>query len=243
VGTIPSPTPTPTSCEKPVITSFTPTSGGYNTILTIRGKYLQATTSITINDVIVTKGIIKSSDGTQLTVTVPKSPLTGIQSNTILVKTQNGDITSTNKFTYNPASTGTYAPAVPKSDTNVSTQTQTDNAKTESSTFQDGQTGPKVLLETITTLPTGTMQKILANVNTDNGVGTWTINESVNIQLQLFSYEIGANNSIKKVLIKEVGFIELGYVLNKGQLFSITSLDIENIINFLHSKTIVDSYL
>ena len=230
VGTIPSPTPTPTSCEKPVITSFTPTSGGHNTILTITGKYLQSTTAIVINNVTVIKDIIKSSDGTQLTVTVPLSQFLNIQSNTILVKTQNGDVTSTNKFTYNPASTGTYAPAVPKSDTNVSTQTQTDNAKTESSTFQDGQTGPKVLLETITTLPTGTMQKILANVNTDNGVGTWTINESVNIQLQLFSYEIGANNSIKKVLIKEVGFIELGYVLNKGQLFSITSLDIENII-------------
>ena len=230
VGTIPSPTPTPTSCEKPVITSFTPTSGGYNTILTITGKYLQSTTGITINNQVVLTGITKNSVGTQVTVIVPRTELTGVQSNVITVKTQNGDITSTNKFTYNPASTNTYAPVVPLTNKNVSTQTQTKDAEIASSTFQDGQTGPKVLLETITTLPTGTMQKILANVNTDNGVGTWTINESVNIQLQLFSYEIGANNSIKKVLIKEVGFIELGYVLNKGQLFSITSLDIENII-------------
>ena len=230
VGTIPSPTPTPTSCEKPVITSFTPTSGGHNTILTITGKYLQATTVIVINNVTVTKDIIKSSDGTQLTVTVPLSQFLDIQSNTILVKTQNGDVTSTNKFTYNPASTGTYAPAVPKIDTNVSIQTQTKDAEKASSTFYDGQTGPKVLLETITTLPTGTMVNIKANVNTDNGVGTWTINESVNIQLQLFGYEIGANNSIKKVLIKDAGFTETGYVLNKGQLFSITSLDIDDII-------------
>ena len=74
------------------------------------------------------------------------------------------------------------------------------------------------------------MVNIKANVNTDNGVGTWTINESVNIQLQLFGYEIGANNSIKKVLIKDAGFTETGYVLNKGQLFSITSLDIDDII-------------
>jgi hypothetical protein len=230
VGTIPPPTPTPTSCEKPVITSFTPTSGGYNTILTITGKYLQSTTGITINNQVVLTGITKNSIGTQVTVIVPRTELTAVQSNVITVKTQNGDITSTNKFTYNPASTNTYAPVVPLTNENVSTQTQTKDAEKASSTFQDGQTGPKVLLETIITLPTGTMVNIKANVNTDNRVGTWTINESVNIQLQLFGYEIGANNSIKKVLIKEVGFIELGYVLNKGQLFSITSLDIENIL-------------
>jgi hypothetical protein len=67
-------------------------------------------------------------------------------------------------------------------------------------------------------------------VNTDNQVGTWTINESVNIQLQLFGYEIGANNSIKKVLIGEDGFTGTGYVLNNGQLFSISSVEIDDII-------------
>jgi hypothetical protein len=226
VGTIPPPTPTPTSCEKPVITSFTPTSGGQNTILTIKGKYLQATTAITINNVIVIKGITKSSDGTQLTVTVPQSQLTSVQSNTILVKTQNGDITSTDKFTYNPASTTTNAPAAPLNTTNVSQQTQTEIATSTSSTRQDGQAGPKVLLETETNGLKG-MEKLVISINPETT--GWRLNPQADLKLQLVTNKRGPNNtqiqsksSIKKTALP-------GYVTDDLQEFEIDNVNVINI--------------
>ena len=227
-GTIPPPTPTPTPCEKPVITSFTPTSGGYNTILTITGKYLQSTLQIIINNVSVDKGFTVSSDGTQLTVTVPEARLIGVLINSITVKTQNGDVTSTEKFIYNPAIKMPISPARPLNLTMASTQTQIKDTEKQSSTFYDGLTGPKVLTEKIVTLPTGTMQNISVKVNTD--VGIWSITDSVNIQLQLFGYDVGPNNSINKVLIKEQGFTETGLVSTNRQSFFIDATDIDDLI-------------
>jgi hypothetical protein len=232
-GTIPPPTPTPTPCEKPVITSFTPTFGGVGTILTITGKYLQSTVSVKINDIQIDKGIIKSKDGTQVTVTVPKSRLNGIQDNPIslLYRVGNEDdavITSTNKFTYNPAQTIAISSAAPLDTANVSQQTQTEIVKVQSSTFQDGLTGPKVLTEKINTVGAGTMQNISVKVNTD--VGTWAITESVNIQLQLFGYDVGPNNSINKVLIQEQGFTETGFVSTNKQSFYISFTDIDDLV-------------
>jgi hypothetical protein len=226
VGTIPSPTPTPTSCEKPVIISFTPTFGGQNTILTITGKYLQSTTSITINNVIVTKGITKSSDGTQLTVTVPQSQSTSVQSNTILVKTQNGDVTSTNKFTYDPASKTTSASAAPLNTTNVSQQTQTEIATSTSSTRQDGQAGPKVLLETETNGLKG-MEKLVISINPETT--GWRLNPQADLKLQLVTNKRGPNNtqiqsksSIKKTALP-------GYVTDDLQEFEIDNVNVINI--------------
>jgi hypothetical protein len=226
VGTIPSPTPTPTSCEKPVIISFTPTFGGQNTILTITGKYLQSTTSITINNVIVTKGITKSNDGTQLTVTVPQSQSTSVQSNTILVKTQNGDVTSTNKFTYDPASKTTSASAAPLNTTNVSQQTQTDIATSTSSTRQDGQAGPKVLLETETNGLKG-MEKLVISINPETT--GWRLNPQADLKLLLVTNKRGPNNTriqsksdIKKTALP-------GYVTDNLQEFEIDNVNVINI--------------
>jgi hypothetical protein len=226
VGTIPPPTPTPTPCEQPVITSFTPTFGGQNTILTITGKYLQSTTSIVINNVTVTKDIIKSSDGTQLTVTVPKSQLTAIQSNTILVKTQNGDVTSTNKFTYDPASTTTNASAAPLNTTNVSQQTQTEIAKSQSSTRQDGQSGPKVLIESINNGLKG-MESLTITINPENT--GWRLNPQADLKLQLVTFKAGPNNTRQqsKSDIKKTALP--GYVTDNLQEFEIKNLDVINI--------------
>ena len=226
VGTIPPPTPTPTSCEKPVIISFTPTFGGQNTILTITGKYLQSTTAITISNATVTKDIIKSSDGTQLTVTVPKSPLTDIQSNTILVKTQNGDVTSTNKFTYDPASKTTSASAAPLNTTNVSQQDKTKIANEASSTRQDGQTGPKVLLETETNGVEG-MEKLVISINPETT--GWRLNSQPDLKLLLVTRKRGPNNTITESRsdIKKTALP--GYVTNNLQEFEIDNIDVINI--------------
>jgi len=236
-GTVPPPTPTPSSCEKPVIISFTPTFGGANTILTITGKYLQATTAIVISNATVTKGIIKSSDGTQLTVTVPLSQFLDINSNTILVKTQNGDVTSTNKFTYNPAITNTNAPAAQLNTTNVSQQTQTELSKVQSVNRQDGQTGPKVLIDTIVTNSIKGFESLLVKVNTDPTLGVWVINQNVNIKVELKDTVNTGNNTLKPNIIKEINFIsENGFVSNNSVY--ITSSQITKLI--VESNDITD---
>ena len=231
VGTIPPPTPTPTPCEQPVITSFTPTFGGVNTIVTIIGKYLQSTIDVKINDVVIDKGIIKSSDGTKVTVTVPKSPSTGIQSNVISIKYRIGSgsdavITSTNKFTYNPASTTTNASAAPLNTTNVNQQTQTEIATSTSSTRQVGQAGPKVLLETETNGLKG-MEKLVISINPETT--GWRLNPQADLKLQLVTNKRGPNNtqiqsksSIKKTALP-------GYVTDDLQEFEIDNVNVINI--------------
>jgi hypothetical protein len=176
----------------------------------------------------VDKGFTVSSDGTQLTVTVPEARLIGVLTNSITVKTQNGDVTSTEKFIYNPAIVMPMSSAKPLNLTIASTQTQTEITKVQSSTFQDGLTGPKVLTEKINTVGAGTMQNISVKVNTD--VGAWAITESVNIQLQLFGYDLGPNNAINKVLIQEQGFTKTGLVSNNRQSFYISFTDIDDLI-------------
>jgi hypothetical protein len=223
-GTIPSPTPTPTSCEKPVITSFTPTSGGQNTILTIKGKYLQATTGVTINNEVVLTGITKSNDGTQVTVTIPKTQSQGVQSNVIIVKTQNGDITSTNKFTYDPASTTTNAPAAPLNTTNVSQQAQTEIAKVQSSTRQDGQTGPKLFIETETTNLVGGMETLTVSLSPDAGV--WKLQSQPDLKIQLVTLSSGPNNTTKESKTSVHTHRLVGYVSTDFQKFFISSFDV-----------------
>ena len=174
----------------------------------------------------MTKDIIKSSDGTQLTVTVPKSPLTDIQSNTILVKTQNGDVTSTNKFTYDPASKTTSASAAPLNTTNVSQQDKTKIANEASSTRQDGQTGPKVLLETETNGVEG-MEKLVISINPETT--GWRLNSQPDLKLLLVTRKRGPNNTITESRsdIKKTALP--GYVTNNLQEFEIDNIDVINI--------------
>jgi hypothetical protein len=236
-GTVPPPTPTPSSCEKPVIISFTPTFGGPNTILTITGKYLQSTSGVTINNVKVINGIIKSSDGTKLTVTVPQSPSAGIQKNLIIVEDQYGSATSTNKFTYNSAITNTNAPAAQLNTTNVSQQTQTELSEIQSVNRQDGQTGPKVLIDTIVTNSIKGFESLLVKVNTVPTLGVWVINQNVNIKVELKDTVNTGNNTLKPNTIKEINFIsENGFVSNNSVY--ITSSQITELI--VESNNITD---
>jgi len=236
-GTVPPPTPTPSSCEKPVIISFTPTFGGPNTILTITGKYLQSTSGVTINNVKVINGIIKSSDGTKLTVTVPQSPSAGIQNNLIIVEDQYGSATSTNKFTYNSAITNTNAPAAQLNTTNVSQQTKTELSEIQSVNRQDGQTGPKVLIDTIVTNSIKGFESLLVKVNTVPTLGVWVINQNVNIKVELKDTVNTGNNTLKPNTIKEINFIsENGFVSNNSVY--ITSSQITELI--VESNNITD---
>jgi len=216
-------------CFTPIINSFTPTFGGYNTILTIKGKYLESTTSITISGKEVISGIIKSADGTQLTVTVPQTPVPG--TDVILIKSQNGDATSTDKFIYNPATTNTNASANPIDTKNVSTKTLTEVSKVESSTRNP--IGPKVLLDKIVTNTYlngyGSFENMTITVNPKSGV--WKINEKVIIKLQFIGIINTGNNTPKDEIIKEISSVGIGYVSADFQSFYINSSDIDTIIS------------
>ena len=208
-------------CFSPIITSFTPTFGGANTILTIKGKYLESTTSITISGKEVISGIIKSADGTQLTVTVPQTPVPG--TDVILIKSQYGNATSTGKFTYNPATTNTNAPAAPLNTTNVSQQTQTEIAKVESSTRQVGQTGPKVMIENQIKGLSG-MEQLTVSINSDAGV--WKLRSQPDLNLQLVTRSSGPNNTTRETKTDVVTDRLVGFVTNDFQKFFITNFDV-----------------
>jgi hypothetical protein len=218
-------------CFSPIITSFTPTFGGANTILTIKGKYLESTTSITISGKEVISGIIKSADGTQLTVTVPQTPVPG--TDVILIKSQNGDATSTDKFIYNSATTKTDAPVASWNTKGVSTATLTEIAKVESSTRNP--IGPKVLLDKIVTSTYlngyGSFENMTITVDTAPTVGVWKINEKVIIKLQLIGVIDTSNNTTKDEVIKEISSVGIGYVSADFQSFYINSSDIDTIIS------------
>ena len=130
------PAPSPT-CPPPVVTSFSPTIGIQNTILTILGTHLDNVISVTINGVVTTA--ILSNTSTSVTVSVPFSNTTVIQNNPIIVKTKNGQVTSTTNFTYDPNQVlpGTPAqPTNPYSSSNNNTQPQQTGSATLVSNVQ-----------------------------------------------------------------------------------------------------------
>jgi len=226
-GTVPPPTPTPTPCPKPIISSFTPTLGGENTILTIKGKQLDSITAVTFNNnVNVINGLIKSKDGTQIIVTVPKISIATTQGIQITVKGQFDNATSSSKFTYNPATTTTNAPAIPTDTSKASLQTQKEISTSTSSTRQDGQTGSKVLLETETNGLKG-MEKLVISINPETT--GWRLNSQADLKLQLVTNKKGPNNTqiqsksdIKKTALP-------GYVTDNLQEFEINNLEVINI--------------
>lgn len=89
-------------CPPPIIDSFSPTAATANNILTIKGKFLDQTTGVTVNNVLIKTGIIKNLDGTRVNVVIPKINVTIPTQDPIVVSTLYGTTTSKNKFLYNP---------------------------------------------------------------------------------------------------------------------------------------------
>ena len=223
-------------CLPPIINSFTPTFGGINTILTITGKYLESTTGVTINNQVVLTGITKSNDGTQVTVIIPQSPLEGILSNVIIVKTQNGDVTSTNTFTYNPKITNEKAPANPLNTENLSDTTKTEITKVQSVNRQDGQTGPIVFNEVKTKNLIGGTELLKVTINKD--AGDWLIDSQPHYSFQLITFEVGPNNTLIK---KEGGVNEStlvgSYVSDDRKTFTIDSIQFLELMLKFYDET------
>jgi IPT/TIG domain-containing protein len=76
----------------PVISSFTPTSGGVGTLVKITGSGLTGATKVTFGGVAATFTV---NSGTQITATVPSGAVTG----KIKITTAGGSATSTGTFT------------------------------------------------------------------------------------------------------------------------------------------------
>ena len=106
-------TTVPVTCPPPTITSFSPNIGVNGTILNIIGTNLETTTGVTVNNILITTNIIKSK--TNISVVVPKSPTLVIQTNTISVGTEYGNVISNTLFTYNPQQSLPGVPALPNS--------------------------------------------------------------------------------------------------------------------------------
>jgi hypothetical protein len=195
--------------------------------LTIKGQKLDSVTEVIFNgNVKVIKGLIKSKDGTQIIVTVPKVTIDTTQGIEVSVKGQFGNATSNSKFTYDTVTTTTKAPAVPTDTNKASEDTQKEIAASTSSTRQDGQTGPKVLLETVDNGLKG-MEKLVISINPETT--GWRLNPQADLKLQLVTNKKGPNNTriqsksdIKKTALP-------GYVTDNLQEFEINNLDVINI--------------
>ncbi len=100
----------------PTITSFTPTSGGVGTSVTITGTNFIGATKVTFNTTDQTTFTVNGT-GTQITVAVPTGATTG----KIKVTTPGGTATSANDFTVIPAPTITsFTPTSGPTGTSVS---------------------------------------------------------------------------------------------------------------------------
>jgi hypothetical protein len=190
----------------------------------------------------VVKGLIKSKDGSSINVTVPKVTIDTTQGIEVSVKGQFGNATSSGKFTYDPVTKPKLAPAAEIDTTSASQQDQTKIANKASSTRQDGQTGPKVLLESETNGQNG-MEKLVISINPETT--GWRLNPQADLKLQLVTNKKGPNNtpiqsksSVKKTALP-------GYVSNDLQEFEIDNLDVlNNALNFFTEEEIkAASYL
>jgi hypothetical protein len=174
----------------------------------------------------VIKGLIKSKDGTQIIVTVPKVTINTTQGIAVSVKGQFGNATSSGKFTYDPVTKPKLAPAAELDTTGASENDKTKIANEASSTRQVGQTGPDVLLKTETNGQKG-MEKLVISINPETT--GWRLNPQADLKLQLVTYKKGPNNtrvesksSIKKTALP-------GYVTDDLQEFEIDNRDVINI--------------
>ena len=166
-------------------------------------------------------GLIKSQNGTQIIVTIPKISITTTQGIQVSVKGQFGEGTSTNKFTYNPATTTTNASAVPLNTTGASQQTQTEIVKTQSSTRQE--IGPKVMIEN-QIKGIGGMENLTVTINPDAGV--WKLQSQPDLKLQLVTLSSGPNNTTKETRTSIATDRLVGFVSNDFQKFFITNFDV-----------------
>jgi hypothetical protein len=227
-GTVPpNPTASPVlkNCNPPGIVSFSPASGVFNTIVTIRGYNLNSTTAVTINNILVTTGINKNVDGTQITLSVPNSPTGLEQKSNIIVRTPNGNAMSPDLFTYNPQQTSTPNSNPPDLPSNVNTQPQ--------------QQGLEIL--NTSKLSNGNLF-----VKINSGFGSWKIDPIPTYIYTITKDVAGPDNSITPSVLQtnNSNFTPLpnsNYVNSTQQTFTISSLEfLLNVLNLTSNQT--DSY-
>jgi hypothetical protein len=213
LNTTPSPTPV---CPLPTIISFSPLIGTSQTILSIVGTDLELTTGVTINGITTTELTINAS--TNLNVIVPKSNTLVPMTQPIVLRTKNGNVISSNEFTYNPFQTAPQPPtSVPGVPLNANTQPQ--------------QTGPLVMNGLSTYNSLGGSNSLLVTINP--AAGLWDILSSqTEWTWRAIKEETGPNNTKVKVVVAGDQFSNdlASYVSSNKQSFSVDSIDILEII-------------
>jgi hypothetical protein len=209
LNSTPSPTPI---CPIPTIISFSPLTGTKETILSIVGTDLELTTGVTINNVTTTEFTINASTNLNVVVPYNNNGLTNLQQNPIVIRSINGNVISSNLFTYNPFQTEPQPPtSVPGVPLNANTQPQ--------------QTGPLVMNGL------STNNSLLVTINP--AAGLWDIlSGQTEWTWRAIKEETGPNNTIVKVVVAGDQFSNdlAPYVSSNKQSFSIDSIDILNII-------------
>jgi hypothetical protein len=213
LNTTPSPTPV---CPLPTIISFSPLIGTSQTILSIVGTDLELTTGVTINGITTTELTINAS--TNLNVIVPKSNTLVPMTQPIVLRTKNGNVISSNEFTYNPFQTAPQPPtSVPGVPLNANTQPQ--------------QTGPLVMNGLSTYNSFGGSNSLLVTINP--AAGLWDIlSGQTEWTWRAIKEETGPNNTKVKVVVAGDQFSNdlASYVSSNKQSFSVDSIDILEII-------------
>ena len=209
LNTTPSPTPV---CPIPTIISFSPLTGTSQTILSIVGTDLELTTGVTINNVTTTEFTINASTNLNVVVPYNNNGLTNLQQNPIVIRSINGNVISSNLFTYNPFQTAPQPPtSVPGVPLNANTQPQ--------------QTGPLVMNGL------STNNSLLVTINP--AAGLWDIlSGQTEWTWRAIKKEVGPNNTIVDVVVAWDQFSNdlASYVSSNKQSFSIDSVDILEII-------------
>jgi len=201
-------TQTPTTTEVlclPQISSFTPASGNKGTIVQINGGNLDTEITVTINGVVIPKEKITSINSNTIRFTMPQlgNGITLIKDSFVLTN-KDGSVTSSTKFTYNPA---------------INTQT------TSGVNINPQETGVNPLKPFITSTPNGGTSNLKVEVN--QSAGAWEIESTVMMSYTINKKSIGANNSITETIIetkKDIPFTQ--YVSNDKQTFEITQAQV-----------------
>jgi len=189
----------------PQISSFTPELGNKGTIVQINGGNLDTVTAVTINGVVTLKEKITFINPNTLRLEMPQigNGTTLIKNNFVLTNKE-GSVTSSTKFTYNPAINV-------QTNSIVNTNPQT--------------TQPLTLLSEYESMSDGTNLELVVKVNPDSG--NWTINNSVQMKVSVF--DVTDSNNVKTQTLNQQADTILTNNVNQN-VFKITYQQIADLL-------------
>jgi hypothetical protein len=228
-------------CPPPTIKSFSPLAGYDGTIVQINGDSLGTTNSIKLAGVEVPAKDITVFSGSTVRFIVPKifDGQTNLNGR-IEVKTDNGSVTGSTLFNYNPALKGvsSLSPGGATDTTVIQTASSTPSPSNPIGTNTNPQnTEPITLIETANVEgPDGSTLLLTVRVNPE--AGDWKIDTQPSYNNQIYSLVPGDNNKYVARKFSSIsgfaGRLGAGYVTQDQQEFSITKEQMVSAIKLLN---------